>query len=201
MWGLAEFLAVRRMKANSNHNPWRDRGRRQNFVGDLVGSFAEVCLYQHLREIPNAREYVEQTAALLRNLEGGVATAGADLICSPGVGLDVKSSDCAAHKQLFTVTRDKHQSLWGSVSHYYCVLAPPYAKEVIICNLVPYPDVETWPCFDLGYGDVSYNIPFDQFVERYVGYPVDREDLRGNFYERGEIEKATKRVEETHGDG
>lgn len=105
--------------------------------------------------------------------------------------IDVKTFDCGPNKKFFAINDNKHLSLSGQCSAYFCIVTPPFGRRLAIARLVPYADVDTWPALKLRWnGSHSRNYQLNEFLSRYFSTPPVIEELRADVFSMDEIEAA-----------
>lgn len=156
-----------------------------NLLVDCMGAFGELTLFNQTRELGLSegedyiREHIYMDADQLEE------TGDDPDMINGNWRWDVKTFDCSPHKEFFAINREKHTSLEDSCSNYFCVLAPPFAKQALLV-LVPYSDVSEWPAWGLGnYGSPSHNLPMDEFLDQYTNY--DKEVISSGRYDKEDM--------------
>ena len=94
----------------------------------------------------------------------GRMVQGSDIVTA-NQSIDVKTFDCAPNKRFFAINAAKHRQLDGQCDGYFALLAPKYARQALLIDILPYAAVSRWPCKPLGsYGDPSFNCPMHQIL-------------------------------------
>lgn len=203
-WAMATLLGDARRQTNEDgRHQRRNRGSAKNVLNDLYGAVAELSLYAKIAW-PSSKLVHEHERQYLSNQLynpcGGRLTHGPDLellhllpeeggfaAAEIGIGIDVKSFDCAPNKRYFAINVAKHKQLQGVCDFYFGMIVPPLGKTAVISQVVPYQEVSKWKEFDLGKrGDPSFNLRIEEFIKRHA--PAAKlEDLASDRYTFAEL--------------
>ncbi len=196
LWAWATLLGAARTASNDNKRHRRsDRGNFNSRV-DLLGALGELFLLTAATAASNNEPAVAYMRDHLYRERGGRGVKGPDIRFTDEVTgilheIDVKTFDCSPNKKFFAINDNKHRSLAGQCSAYFCIVAPPFGRRAAIARLVPYADVDRWPAVNLRWnGSPSRNCALQEFLERYFSSPPAIETLRSDVFSMDEIDHA-----------
>jgi hypothetical protein len=194
LWAWASLLGGARTASNDERRHHRsDRGGSNDQV-DLLGALGELFLLGAVMDAADSAEAAEYMRGHLYSSAGGADVKGPDLaFAASDVGaryaIDVKTFDCSPNKRFFAINANKHRSLAGQCTHYFCIAVPRYGRRMAVARLIPYADVETWPEVRLrSGGSPSRNCPLRDFLSGYFTHIPNLETIRADVYPPEEIE-------------
>jgi hypothetical protein len=138
---------VARTASNDRSRHRRSDGGDYNDRVDLLGSLGEIFLLKTALKTFRSEELVVYMRKHLYCKEGGRGVKGPDVrFRDEGTSqlheIDIKTFDCSPSKKFFAINNNKHISLAGQCSAYFCIITPPFGRRMAVSGLVPYTDVE-----------------------------------------------------------
>jgi len=196
LWAWAMLLGEARTASNEETRHRRSDRGRFNAQVDLLGALGELFLLQTAVAASGHDQAVAYMRDHLYRDKGGRGVRGPDIrFKDDETGtlheIDVKTFDCSPNKKFFAINDNKHRSLAGQCSAYFCVVAPPLGRSMAITQLVPYEHVEQWPAEPLRWnGSPSRNCPIAAFLANYHSARISLEELRNSVFSPDEVQAA-----------
>jgi hypothetical protein len=133
-WAWAALLSEARTASNDGRRHSRSDRERFNAQVDLLGALGELFLLPTVMRAPDSAGPLAYMRDHLCRETGGGGVKGPDLSFVDGANgvlweMDVKTFDCSPNKRFLAINDNKHRSLAGHCSHYFCIIVrPPRAR-------------------------------------------------------------------------